>query len=69
MSELIETLWNVNNKRCISVHFSQNELIETLWNVNFTFDGVEPIDTRINRNIVECKLLCLIACQHFFLVN
>ena len=32
--ELIETLWNVNNKKEVKLNFFVKELIETLWNVN-----------------------------------
>ena len=33
-TELIETLWNVNNDELSSRSFAARELIETLWNVN-----------------------------------
>ena len=32
--ELIETLWNVNNKKAKEISDRLQELIETLWNVN-----------------------------------
>ena len=32
--ELIETLWNVNDKTVIEKKIDSEELIETLWNVN-----------------------------------
>ena len=32
--ELIETLWNVNEKMIAFLTKMMNELIETLWNVN-----------------------------------
>ena len=32
--ELIETLWNVNQKRLLFMRQMPLELIETLWNVN-----------------------------------
>ena len=32
--ELIETLWNVNNKKAKEISDRLRELIETLWNVN-----------------------------------
>ena len=53
---LIETLWNVKlNSRPISIA-SYTVLIETLWNVKRQAkDPTRSSDTRINRNIVECK--------------
>ena len=54
--ELIETLWNVNQKSSFSINPCEFELIETLWNVNMI--GTLSPDmghTGINRNIVECK--------------
>ena len=33
-SELIETLWNVNNEGICADYLHIAELIETLWNVN-----------------------------------
>ena len=33
-SELIETLWNVNDNKRGGTDVHDNELIETLWNVN-----------------------------------
>ena len=56
MTELIETLWNVNVHPLQNTEFSVHELIETLWNVNFVLIKAENHETeRINRNIVECK--------------
>ena len=34
VSELIETLWNVNDKTVPQISIQIKELIETLWNVN-----------------------------------
>ena len=54
--ELIETLWNVNilwHKKDWELEF---ELIETLWNVNTVkVTNEDGVESRINRNIVECK--------------
>ena len=54
---LIETLWNVkfNRDRCVWV--LDRVLIETLWNVKLGEWNGEESDTRINRNIVECKVM------------
>ena len=35
MVELIDTLWNVNEKACAEYNANIIELIDTLWNVNF----------------------------------
>ena len=34
MSELIDTLWNVNKKVTVKEIYPHMELIDTLWNVN-----------------------------------
>ena len=34
MSELIDTLWNVNKFLVLNQQFPTHELIDTLWNVN-----------------------------------
>ena len=55
---LIETLWNV---KVLCVSCKQRiwrVLIETLWNVkNYTATELTKGTYRINRNIVECKVL------------
>ena len=33
-TELIDTLWNVNNNPSVSYALDSTELIDTLWNVN-----------------------------------
>ena len=49
-------MWNVN-LRSAAISIRQTiELIETLWNVNTNKEMRQGINTRINRNIVECKL-------------
>ena len=35
ISELIDTLWNVNEKKKAKKRWMQHELIDTLWNVNY----------------------------------
>ena len=56
VSELIETLWNVNPVKACEEYYVNLELIETLWNVNCFIDLCNSgTETRINRNIVECK--------------
>ena len=55
---LIETLWNVKLQEIQMYAGHQKVLIETLWNVKWTkwecgFDSAY----RINRNIVECKVV------------
>ena len=52
---LIETLWNVNEKRERKVENAGYVLIETLWNVNLNSGVLQHRLTGINRNIVECK--------------
>ena len=54
LCELIETLWNVNSGHTLCPSL---ELIETLWNVNLNSWRLISPSIRINRNIVECKLL------------
>ena len=39
--ELIETLWNVNQRTKIHNSINKYELIETLWNVNTPADILE----------------------------
>ena len=54
---LIETLWNV--KICIYLQYlaSNHVLIETLWNVKSSSNLIVSFSySRINRNIVECKV-------------
>ena len=55
LTELIETLWNVNKIKTLERLAQGLELIETLWNVNSTYIGTYVDFTGINRNIVECK--------------
>ena len=53
--ELIDTLWNVNERysnRCL-IH--PPELIDTLWNVNVFLLYLIIVFLRINRYIMECK--------------
>ena len=41
--ELIETLWNVNEKMIAFLTKMMNELIETLWNVNSNAGKIVPV--------------------------
>ena len=34
ISELIDTLWNVNTDDSVAIKANKTELIDTLWNVN-----------------------------------
>ena len=58
VSELIDTLWNVNTVRKSALYFFLSELIDTLWNVNnhapklFRRTNRELIDTLWNVNLV-----------------
>ena len=60
LSELIDTLWNVNEGRQKTFYFGNVELIDTLWNVNNiseeTLVGTitELIDTLWNVNNGMC---------------
>ena len=57
MSELIDTLWNVNYEDCDWEDYCGSELIDTLWNVNIIdSDFMNSRTIRINRYIMECKL-------------
>ena len=55
---LIETLWNVKMGESVNPDGTLSVLIETLWNVKK--EEAAPIEytAGINRNIVECKVLC-----------
>ena len=53
--ELIDTLWNVNDKKVIEKLLNKYELIDTLWNVNRDPETGELMPARINRYIMECK--------------
>ncbi len=54
--ELIDTLWNVNQKLVCAFCKKGYELIDTLWNVNALFSVLQAaFGTRINRYIMECK--------------
>ena len=54
---LIETLWNVKLNRKDYIFDVTNVLIETLWNVKNANIGLATGSvSRINRNIVECKV-------------
>ena len=56
--ELIDTLWNVNTIKLIIFYNVHEELIDTLWNVNFCQNLRHNFrQERINRYIMECKLL------------
>ena len=56
-SELIDTLWNVNEVVRIRCDLSTLELIDTLWNVNWIrWSQRFWCSPRINRYIMECKL-------------
>ncbi len=58
LSVLIETLWNVKWRNEKTPYLKEIVLIETLWNVKK--EEAAPIEytAGINRNIVECKVLC-----------
>ena len=54
--ELIDTLWNVNNKKAKEISDRLQELIDTLWNVNSAAALIVELRSRgINRYIMECK--------------
>ena len=54
-NELIDTLWNVNNRFCHWWTKSASELIDTLWNVNCNRSNDHNKFSGINRYIMECK--------------
>ena len=55
-SELIDTLWNVNESLSPHISAHSRELIDTLWNVNKCYHCAVAINSnRINRYIMECK--------------
>ena len=57
ISVLIETSWNVKKKLKTIMRICRRVLIETSWNVKlYTTFYIVSIH-RINRNIVECKVL------------
>ena len=57
---LIETSWNVKLPSSRSQTDSNSVLIETSWNVKiYIWNGNKKLSMGINRNIVECKVLCL----------
>ena len=57
MAELIDTQWDVNNRRTPMNRNSRRELIDTQWDVNiFCGDLKEAVTLGINRYIVGCKL-------------
>ena len=57
VTELIDTLWNVNFGKRLEIMLKHIELIDTLWNVNTNLDdvakqlGFELIDTLWNVNL------------------
>ena len=54
---LIETLWNVKLFTVEQYSYEASVLIETLWNVKADAPGsILCRGSRINRNIVECKV-------------
>ena len=55
--ELIDTLWNVNQSTCQLTFYKYSELIDTLWNVNKLGKSSQNSLKRINRYIMECKLI------------
>ena len=56
LNVLIETYWNVNTISSRISGKSLKVLIETYWNVNnAVIASVNISETRINRNILECK--------------
>ena len=58
---LIETSWNVKSTAALSPSSVISVLIETSWNVKVELYGApEEGDIRINRNIVECKVLMML---------
>ena len=62
LSELIDTLWNVNCPAAISIIGTSRELIDTLWNVNeewgrrMASELRELIDTLWNVNVDSMEL-------------
>ena len=59
--ELIDTLWNVNSLILLDALGVEEELIDTLWNVNSLVCIINPAVIRINRYIMECKLVLPIS--------
>ena len=55
LSELIDTLWNVNSGIPAEVYNCRCELIDTLWNVNVYLFICSACFFGINRYIMECK--------------
>ena len=55
--ELIDTLWNVNITLYVDEYCCSGELIDTLWNVNENGYPELVAPPRINRYIMECKLV------------
>ena len=53
---LIETSWNVKDDLLSANSCSSTVLIETSWNVKPVATVQQPLQFRINRNIVECKV-------------
>ena len=54
-SVLIETYWNVNNKKADRGIQKKGVLIETYWNVNLLAALCICVSLSLNRNILECK--------------
>ena len=66
---VIETLWNVNADEYHIRHKEHGVVIETLWNVNNSRTSAFSISvTSCNRDIVECKFLCVHAVLNLVVV-
>ena len=62
---LIETYWNVNVGYLGYSTCKRTVLIETYWNVNKEISALILNNFfRINRNILECKYICVINFVH-----
>ena len=67
MTELIDTLWNVNSALSAMVSPPYPELIDTLWNVNGKRQQMIAEHMGINRYIMECKYMKEILCGQLIL--
>ena len=54
--ELIDTWWDVNLYRKVSITIEELELIDTWWDVNILSAEIDlPVQGGINRYMVGCK--------------
>ena len=70
LSELIDTLWNVNTGISGTPSRFCPELIDTLWNVNTRrLHYIQLPYLRINRYIMECKFGFLFPTSYWQIMN